>query len=129
MWWSGSRSSWRDGVECGREFAGPLFARHAVHHEVARSCVGVRVDFAVVDQAAARGPDGVVHGVVDGVSGAGGEGVRLHGPSRTIGFDGDEHSVVRHGLSVCLVEGIGAAGVWDEVGGAGDRQRLHEEIV
>jgi hypothetical protein len=85
--------------EGGREFAGSLFAAHAVHQhqEGHRACVGVPCDLAVVDQARDRGPGCIVRGVVGGVAGAGGE----------------------RGLPVRGVEGGGAGGVRDEVRGRG----------
>ncbi|MGW3174493.1 hypothetical protein [Streptomyces sp. NPDC001153] len=83
-----------------------------------------------VDQAADRVPDCLVDGIGDRVAGAGGEGVRLHGPPLALfGFDGDEYGVVRHGVAVDVVEGVGAGGIRDEVRGAGNRQRLHQSIL
>ncbi|MGW5465168.1 hypothetical protein [Streptomyces sp. NPDC003996] len=87
----------RGGVEGCREFAGSLFAAHAVHQEGDRACVGVPCDLAVVDQARDRGPGCIVHGVVGGVAVAGGE----------------------RGLPVRGVEGGGAGGARDEVRGRG----------
>ncbi|MFD0332699.1 hypothetical protein ACFQZ0_02635 [Streptomyces erythrogriseus] len=113
------------GVERGGEFAGSFFVPHAVHHEVDGSRVGAEIDLTGVDQPEDRRPDGVVGGIRDPGAGAGGEGVRLHGPVPTLGFDGDEHGVVRHGSAVGVVEGMGTGGVRDEVSGAGDRQWLH----
>ncbi|MGW0840090.1 hypothetical protein ACWD26_07985 [Streptomyces sp. NPDC002787] len=103
FWWSGSRSPCR-AAWSGREFAGALFTRHAMHHEVDRARVGVRVNLAVVDHADHRPPDGVVHDVLDDVPGPGGERVRFHRPPRALGLAGDEHSLMRHGLPVCLMD-------------------------
>ncbi|MFI9337169.1 hypothetical protein [Streptomyces althioticus] len=112
-------------VECGGEFAGSFFVPHAVHHEVDGSRVGAEIDLTGVNHPEDRRPDGVVDGIGDPAAGAGGEGVRLHGPVLTLGFDGDEYGVVRHGSAVGVVEGMGTGGVRDEVSGAGDRQWLH----
>jgi hypothetical protein len=112
-------------VECGGEFASSFFVPHAVHHEVDGSRMGTEIDLAVVDQPEDRGPDGIGDGIGDPAAGAGGEGVRLHGPVLTLGFDGDEYSIVRDGIAVGVVEGVGTGGIRDEVSGAGNRQRLH----
>ena len=114
-------------MECGGEFASSFFVPQAMHHEIDGSRVGAEIDLAGVNQPEDRSPDGIVDGIGDPAAGAGagGEGVRLHGPVLTLGFDGDEYSVVRHGSAVGVVEGIRTGGVRDEVSGAGDRQWLH----